>query len=228
MPQHEPDVAFGLHPDLGIIAAVSDDNQYLPAVPAERGFKYNESLDHSVIPSEIPRSEPKHSGWMVDVARVVAVQRSSTRSSPRPLRRRAPHSLAARPRSAPGPARRRPPPRDRAVKSFAPAPPTTPPPRTPGLRPTPHLFPATPDRRSALPETPAEPFMTIRHTVTGEITTTGYNAAARRILLQAGFEETPGCACRATEPGTERPDRQPASCSSPTVPCPWTEPSVGR
>ena len=34
--------------------------------------------------------------------------------------------------------------------------------------------------------------MTIRHTITGEITTTGYNAAARRILLQAGFEETPG------------------------------------
>ncbi|MFD4119083.1 hypothetical protein ACFWSJ_37275 [Streptomyces niveus] len=63
--------------------------------------------------------------------------------------------------------------------------------------------------------------MTIRHTITGEITTTGYNAAARRILLQAGFEETPGCACRATEPGTERthgPARQPASCSSPITP----------
>lgn len=63
-----------------------------------------------------------------------------------------------------------------------------------------------------MPEAPAEPFMTIRHTITGEITTTGYNAAARRILLQDGFEETPGCACRATEPGTERthgPARQP-------------------
>ncbi|MFF2189672.1 hypothetical protein [Streptomyces sp. NPDC058155] len=63
--------------------------------------------------------------------------------------------------------------------------------------------------------------MTIRHAITGEITTTGYNAAARRILLQAGFEETPGCACRATEPGTERTHgaaRQPASCSSPTTP----------
>ncbi|WP_078078855.1 hypothetical protein [Streptomyces niveus] len=62
--------------------------------------------------------------------------------------------------------------------------------------------------------------MTIRHAITGEITTTGYNAAARRILLQAGFEETPGCACRATEPGTEQahgPARQPASCSSPTT-----------
>lgn len=72
--------------------------------------------------------------------------------------------------------------------------------------------------------------MPIRHTITGEITTTGYNAAARRILLQDGFEETPGCACRATEPGTERtgPDRQPASCSSPAIPCPRTEPSVGR
>jgi hypothetical protein len=40
-------------------------------------------------------------------------------------------------------------------------------------------------------ERTAEPFVTIRHTDTGEITTTGYNAAARRILLQAGFEETP-------------------------------------
>lgn len=82
-----------------------------------------------------------------------------------------------------------------------------------------------------MPEAPAEPFMTIRHAITGEITTTGYNAAARRILLQAGFEETPGCACRATEPGTERthgPARQPASCSSPAIPCTWTEPSVGR
>ncbi|MFD7517443.1 hypothetical protein ACFV85_21875 [Streptomyces niveus] len=63
--------------------------------------------------------------------------------------------------------------------------------------------------------------MTIRHAITGEITTTGYNAAARRILLQSGFEETPGSACRATEPGTEQahgPARQPASCSSPTTP----------
>ncbi|MGC0405275.1 hypothetical protein RKD27_007919 [Streptomyces sp. SAI-126] len=74
-----------------------------------------------------------------------------------------------------------------------------------------------------MPEAPAEPFMTIRHAITGEITTTGYNAAARRILLQAGFEEAPGCACRASEPGTER-----ASCSSPSIPCTWTEPSVGR
>lgn len=40
-------------------------------------------------------------------------------------------------------------------------------------------------------ERTAQPFMPIRHTTTGEITTTGYNAAARRILLQSGFEETP-------------------------------------
>lgn len=38
----------------------------------------------------------------------------------------------------------------------------------------------------------ARPFMPIRHTNTGEITTTRYNAAARQILLQAGFDETPG------------------------------------
>ncbi|MFG2716984.1 hypothetical protein ACGFW5_01540 [Streptomyces sp. NPDC048416] len=69
--------------------------------------------------------------------------------------------------------------------------------------------------------------MTIRHAITGEITTTGYNAAARRILLQDGFEEAPACTCRATEQ-TPGPARQPASCSSPTTPCPWTEPPVGR
>jgi hypothetical protein len=81
-----------------------------------------------------------------------------------------------------------------------------------------------------LPEAPAEPFIPLRHTITGEITTTGYNAAARRILLQDGFEETPVCACGATEPGMERthgPARQP-SCSSPATPCPWAEPSVGQ
>lgn len=82
-----------------------------------------------------------------------------------------------------------------------------------------------------MPEAPAEPFMTIRHAITGEITTTGYNAAARRILLQDGFEEAPGCACHATEPGTEQahgPARQAASCPSPAIPCTCTEPSVGR
>ncbi|MER5737889.1 hypothetical protein ABT117_19725 [Streptomyces sp. NPDC002262] len=73
--------------------------------------------------------------------------------------------------------------------------------------------------------------MPIRHSITGEITTTGYNAAARRILLQSGFEEAPGCACRATEPGTEQahgPARQPASCSSPAIPCTCSKPPVGR
>ncbi|MEU7033602.1 hypothetical protein ACPB9E_16460 [Streptomyces exfoliatus] len=73
--------------------------------------------------------------------------------------------------------------------------------------------------------------MPIRHAITGEVTTTGYNAAARRILLQDGFEEAPDCACRATEPGTEQtygPARQPANCSSPAIPCTWTEPSAGR
>ncbi|MET9550102.1 MFS transporter [Streptomyces sp. NPDC006627] len=104
-------------------------------------------------------------------------------------------------------------------------------PGPPRLCPTLHRFPATTDRRSAMPEAPAEPFMTIRHTITGEITTTGYNAAARRILLQDGFEEAPSCACRATEPGTERAHgsaRQPTSCSLPAIPRTWTEPSVGR
>ncbi|MFF3640373.1 hypothetical protein [Streptomyces sp. NPDC002564] len=73
--------------------------------------------------------------------------------------------------------------------------------------------------------------MPIRHAFTGEITTTAYNRAARRILLQDGFEEPPVCTCRARGPGTEQargPARQPASCSSSTDPCPWAEPSAGR
>lgn len=77
----------------------------------------------------------------------------------------------------------------------------------------------------------AEPFMPIRHAITGEITTTSYNAAALHILLRDGFEETSGCACRATQPGTERthgPAQQPSSCSSSAIPCTCTEPSVSR
>ncbi|MEV7107185.1 hypothetical protein [Streptomyces atroolivaceus] len=71
-----------------------------------------------------------------------------------------------------------------------------------------------------MPDAPAESFTPIRHIITGEITTTGYNAAARRILLQDGFEETPGCACG--------PAPQPTRCTSPAVSCAWTEPPVGR
>ncbi|MEW1757509.1 hypothetical protein AB0393_13470 [Streptomyces cyaneofuscatus] len=73
--------------------------------------------------------------------------------------------------------------------------------------------------------------MPIRHPITGEITTTVYNAAALRILLKSGFEEAPGCACRATEPGTKRTHgraRRSANCSSPATRCPWTESSVGQ
>ncbi|MCX4501085.1 hypothetical protein [Streptomyces anulatus] len=73
--------------------------------------------------------------------------------------------------------------------------------------------------------------MPIRHIVTGEVTTTGYNAAALSILLQDGFAEAPGCACRATDPGTERthgPAPEPATCSSSGIPCTRTEPAVGR
>lgn len=50
----------------------------------------------------------------------------------------------------------------------------------------------SPIHEAAAAERTAQPFVPIRHTTTGEITTTGYNAAARRILLQSGFEETPG------------------------------------
>ncbi|MFJ1795285.1 hypothetical protein [Kitasatospora griseola] len=73
--------------------------------------------------------------------------------------------------------------------------------------------------------------MTIRHSGTGEITTTRYNAAARRILIGAGFEEAPACACPATEVGTDRmhgPAQRPASCSPSTTSCAWTGPSASR
>ncbi|PZT76825.1 MULTISPECIES: hypothetical protein [unclassified Streptomyces] len=72
--------------------------------------------------------------------------------------------------------------------------------------------------------------MPIRHAITGEITTTSYNNAARQILLQDGFEEAPTCVCRATDPGTEPigPPWQPANCSSPASPCTWTATSADR
>ncbi|WP_433894805.1 hypothetical protein [Streptomyces sp. CA-111067] len=51
----------------------------------------------------------------------------------------------------------------------------------------------SPVHEAAAPtECTAEPFVPIRHSTTGEVTTTGYNAAARRILLQSGFEKAPG------------------------------------
>ncbi|MFF4767454.1 hypothetical protein ACFY1V_13155 [Streptomyces sp. NPDC001255] len=82
-----------------------------------------------------------------------------------------------------------------------------------------------------MPEAPAEPFLALRHAVTGEITTTSYNLAARRILLQDGFEETPECCCEATQPATGRtqgPTLQPADCSSPPTRCTRTEPPGSR
>ncbi|WP_420036028.1 hypothetical protein ACN2WE_30840 [Streptomyces sp. cg28] len=81
-----------------------------------------------------------------------------------------------------------------------------------------------------MPESP-EPFIPIRHNITGEITTTGYNLAARRILLQSGFEETPVCTCRAADAGMEQAHefvRQQARSTSPATPCPWAEPPGGR
>ncbi|WP_416971612.1 hypothetical protein [Streptomyces sp. 4F14] len=65
--------------------------------------------------------------------------------------------------------------------------------------------------------------MAIRHTSTGEITTTRYNAAARRILIGAGFEETPDC----TGP-MHGPAQQPVGCSPPATPCACTEHSASR
>ncbi|MFE4632271.1 hypothetical protein ACFRJ1_02675 [Streptomyces sp. NPDC056773] len=79
MTEHEPDVAFGIHPDLGIVAAVADDNQYLTDVLDERGFVYHESHQLSVLPSDTTHSmafrileaitEDLHeAGWAVAVS----------------------------------------------------------------------------------------------------------------------------------------------------------------
>lgn len=56
MPQREPDMAFGLHPDLGVVATVPDDNQYLTQVLDEHGFDYHEFLDLYALPRGIPHS----------------------------------------------------------------------------------------------------------------------------------------------------------------------------
>jgi len=85
MLQDEPDVVFDLDPNLGVVAAVTDDdNQYLVDVLDERGFRYDASRDLSVVPGEIPHGEAvrmvaaitwelKQSGWIVDVARAVSM-----------------------------------------------------------------------------------------------------------------------------------------------------------
>ncbi|MEU6814068.1 hypothetical protein [Streptomyces sp. NPDC046860] len=86
MTQHAPDVAFGLHPDLGVMAIVNDADaaHYLTQVLDEHGFDYQEQLDVSVLPRGTPHSvavrvvenmawELHCSGWTVAVDATISL-----------------------------------------------------------------------------------------------------------------------------------------------------------
>jgi hypothetical protein len=215
----DPDVVFAEHPELGIVAAAST-----PGGPdrgdhalTARGWIHHEKLDIYTLPGRLDRA----SALTVVSGTIRALQNKGQTVAADPglaqavFRRRAEARNAAPLVSRRGP--------DAAVAAVQTAPP--PPPQSHA-----RLILVTTGRRSTLPEA-RESFMTIRHALTGETTTTSYNAAARKILLESGFVETPDCACEATKPGTERthgPARQPANCSSRNSPCTWTEPSVSR
>ncbi|MEV0372588.1 hypothetical protein AB0I10_22605 [Streptomyces sp. NPDC050636] len=47
---YEPDVAFGVHPDLGVAAAVADDRPYLDEVLRKHHFRYSQDLDVYLLP----------------------------------------------------------------------------------------------------------------------------------------------------------------------------------
>ncbi|MFE7318262.1 hypothetical protein ACFU7T_34975 [Streptomyces sp. NPDC057555] len=47
---HEPDVAFGVHPDLGVAAAVADDRPHLDEVLRKHHFRYRRDLDVYLLP----------------------------------------------------------------------------------------------------------------------------------------------------------------------------------
>ncbi|MCM1967971.1 hypothetical protein [Streptomyces sp. G1] len=48
----EPDVAFGMHPDLGVAAGVADDRPFLDEVLREHGFDYSKPLDIYLLPTD--------------------------------------------------------------------------------------------------------------------------------------------------------------------------------
>jgi hypothetical protein len=54
--QLEPDVAFGMHPSLGVIAAVADDRPYLDEVLRWQHFHYSQHRDVYLLPDDTPHN----------------------------------------------------------------------------------------------------------------------------------------------------------------------------
>ncbi|GFE25699.1 hypothetical protein [Streptomyces nigrescens] len=53
---YEPDVAFGVHPDLGVGAAVADDRPHLDEVLRKHHFRYSQDLDVYLLPEGTPHN----------------------------------------------------------------------------------------------------------------------------------------------------------------------------
>ncbi|MEU1299978.1 hypothetical protein [Streptomyces shenzhenensis] len=58
--QLEPDVAFGLYPDLGVAAAVADDRPFLDEVLRRHHFRYSDRLDVYLLPGDTPHNTAVH------------------------------------------------------------------------------------------------------------------------------------------------------------------------
>lgn len=54
--QLEPDVAFGMHPDFGVAAAVADDRPFLDEVLRKHHFRHSEYLDVYLLPDDTPHN----------------------------------------------------------------------------------------------------------------------------------------------------------------------------
>ncbi|MEU8687720.1 hypothetical protein [Streptomyces sp. NPDC048665] len=52
----EPDVAFGMHPDFGVSAAVADDRPFLDEVLRKHHFRYSEHLDVYLLADDTPHN----------------------------------------------------------------------------------------------------------------------------------------------------------------------------
>ncbi|WP_405931503.1 hypothetical protein [Streptomyces sp. NBC_00827] len=54
--QLEPDVAFGVHPEFGVVAAVSDDHPFLDEVLRKHHFRHNSTLDLYALSEDTPHN----------------------------------------------------------------------------------------------------------------------------------------------------------------------------
>ncbi|SEC12140.1 hypothetical protein [Streptomyces sp. 2314.4] len=53
---YEPNVAFGVHPDRGVAAAVADDRPFLDEVLRKHDFRYSKDLDIYLLPDDTPHN----------------------------------------------------------------------------------------------------------------------------------------------------------------------------